>query len=120
VLRSSSVERVVLPNKHEGWTLEVDANGNEEDTMKFGGCKLSKFIVEPKQGGTVVMRFMVGTSDLDGDRLGWLGMHHGELIYVKLHAPKAQEDAIDGTQAAFDEDHPADATDLFVDEHAPA
>jgi hypothetical protein len=122
VLRCNAVDRVVLPNKHEGWTLEIDRDGNEEDVLKFGGCKLSKFTVEPKQGGTVVLRFTVGTSDLDAERLGWLGMQHGGSIWIRVIAPKPKPDAIDGSQEAFDRDHPADddQADLLTPEKALA
>lgn len=119
VLRSSSISRAVLPNKHEGWRLEVDDGIDEDDPMVFEGVKLTKFSVEPMQGGTVLLRFSVGTSDIDADRLGRLGMHHGGLIWIKLFAPKPQEPAIDGTQQAFDDDHPEepDAGQLFAEEH---
>lgn len=115
VLRSNAIDRVVLPNKHEGWTLVVDAGLGEDSPMKLGGVKLSKFSVEPKQGGSVVLRFTAGTADIDAEKLGYLGMHHGDSLWIKLHAPTVKPDAIDGTQEAFDADHPEpDATDLFA------
>lgn len=119
VLACNSIERVTLQNKHEGWTLEIDHSGNEDDCFKLGGCKLSKFSVEPIQGGSIVLRFTVGTSDLDAERMGWIGMHNGELIYVRLLAPKAKEAAIDGSVEAFNADHPevdedTNAGDLFA------
>jgi hypothetical protein len=119
VLRCNSVDRVALPNKHEGWTLEVDHGADGDDPFKFGGCKLSKFSVEPKQGGTVVLRFSVGTSDIDAERLGWLGMQHGECIWAKLIAPKAKPEAIDGSLEAFERDHPPQ-DDLLTPEMALA
>lgn len=114
VLRTNSAERVLLGNKHEGWTLEIDATGNENEPMKFGGVKLSKFSVEPKQGGSVVLRMQVGTSDIDTERFGWLGMHHGESIWLRLISPKNKPAAIDGSTEAFENDHP-DAGTLFAE-----
>lgn len=111
VLRSHSLERAVLPTKHEGWTLEIDST--LEESMLFGGCKLSKFSVEPKQGGTVVLRFTVGTSDIDAERLGYLGMHHGEAIWIKLHAPRAKVDEPRVSTAPVEKD----AGDLFAEQH---
>ena len=123
VLRCNSIDRVDLPTKLGGWTLELDEGiDGAENPMSFGGCKLDKFKAEPKQGGSVVLSFRVGTSDVDAERLGKLAVHAKQSVWIKLHAPKAQEQAIDGTQAAFEADHPGepDATDLFVDEHTEA
>lgn len=118
VLRCNSIERTVLPTKHEGWTLLVDDGIDEDQPMKFGGCKLTKFSVEPKQGGTVVLRFTVGTADIDAERLGYLGMHHLESLWIQLHAPQPKQPAIDGTVG-----HPGAAAqqptagDLFAAQH---
>jgi hypothetical protein len=118
VLRCNSIERTVLPTKHEGWTLLVDDGIDEDQPMKFGGCKLTKFSVEPKQGGTVVLRFTVGTADIDAERLGYLGMHHLESLWIQLHAPQPKQAAIDGTKG-----HPGAAAqqptagDLFAQQH---
>lgn len=106
VLACNSIKSVTLPNKHDGWTLEIDHSGNEHDAFKFGGCKLGKFSCEPIQGGSVALRFSVGTSDLDQEKAGWIGMHPGELIYIRLLAPQKKDDAIDGTGAEFNKDHP--------------
>lgn len=116
ILRCNSIDRVVLPTKHDGWSLHVDDGIDDTDPMKFGGVKLSKFSVEPKQGGSVVLRLNVGTADIDAERLGKLGMLHGESIWVKILAPEVKPDAIDGSTKAFQADHP-DAGDLFAEEH---
>lgn len=39
----------------------------------------------------------MGTSDVDAERLGWLGMHNGESIWLKLTPPEKPQEAIDGT-----------------------
>ncbi len=113
VLRCNSVDRVVLPTSHEGWTLQVDDNIDESDPMTFGSVKVDKFSVEPKQGGSIVLRFRCGTSDISAETLGKLGMCNGQSIWVKLTAPEKKADAIDGTTEAFKTDHP-DAGDLFA------
>ena len=90
ILRCNSIERTVLTTKHEGWTLTIDSSVREEEdyAMTFGGVKVDKLSVEPKQGGSIVLRLRLGTSDVDADRLGWLAMHNGESIWVKLIAPE--------------------------------
>ncbi len=112
VLRCNSIDRAALPTKLEGWTLQVDDGIDATEPMTFCACKVDKFSAEPKQGGSVVLRMRVGTSDVDQDRLGALGMHNGQSIWIKLTAPEKPADAIDGSVDAFKKDHP-DATDLF-------
>lgn len=116
VLRCNSFERHTLPTKYEGWTLCVDDGIDDTQPMTFGGCKVDKFSVEAKQGGSVVLRLRVGTSDLDAARSGFLGMHVGQPVWVTLKAPEKKADAIDGSTAAFEQDHP-EAGDMFSEAH---
>jgi hypothetical protein len=116
VLRYNSFETHKLTTAHEGWTLAVDDGIDDTQPMVFGGCKVDKFSVEAKQGGSIVLRLRVGTSDVDADKLGKLAMHNGQSIWITLKAPEKKPDAIDGTQAAFQADHP-DAGSLFAAEH---
>jgi hypothetical protein len=121
VLRCNSIDKVVLPTAHEGWTLTVDEGVDESTPMVFGACKVDKFSVVPSQGSSVSLRFRVGTSDIDADRLGKLGMHNGQSIWVTITKPVIAPDAIDGSSEAFNRDHPAaepNATDLFAGGHA--
>lgn len=112
VLRCNSFDRHTLPAKFEGWTLHVD-DGIDETTPKvFGGCKVDKLNIEAKQGGSIVLRMRVGTSDLDADRSGMLGMHIGQSIWVTLTAPLKKPDAIDASSDA--KDLPPSAEDLFT------
>lgn len=112
VLRCNSFDRHTLPTKCEGWTLAVDDGIDDTQPLNFGSCKVDKFSVEAKQGGSVVLRFRVGTSDLDAERSGMLGMHVGQPIWLTLTAPAKQPDAIDASSSATD--LPPDATDLFA------
>ena len=118
VLRCNSIDRVTLPTKHEGWTLGIDAGiGGDAEPMKFGSVKADKFSVEPKQGGSIVLRLRVGTSDVDAERLGWLGMHNGEDIWITLIPPKPKLEAIDGTVGHPGKQPGTDAGELFAAEH---
>lgn len=116
VLRCNSFDTVALTTTHEGWTLHVDDSLDEQNPMQFGGCKVDKFKVDAKQGGSIELRFRVGTSDVDAERLGALGMHNGQSIWIKLLPPEKKPDAIDGSTAAFQADHP-EAGDMFAAEH---
>jgi hypothetical protein len=116
VLRCNSFEKHTLPTCYEGWTLAVDDGIDAADPMVFGSSKIDKFVVEAKQGGSIVLGLRVGTSDVDAEKLGKLAMHNGQSIWVTLKAPEKKAEAIDGSQAAFDKDHP-DAGTLFAAEH---
>lgn len=113
VLRCNAIERVTVPKKYEGWTLQVDDGADESLASEFGGCKVDKISVEPMNGGSIVLRFRIGTSDLDAERSGMLGMHIGQPIWITLIAPKPGE-------GKTTEAREPDATDLFVDQHADA
>lgn len=116
ILRCNAFDKHTLTASYEGWTLAIDSEVDDTDPMLFGGCKCDKFSVDAKQGGSIVLTIRVGTSDIDADRLGWLGMHNGEDIWITLTPPKPKTDAIDGTGAEFAADHP-DAGDLFAAQH---
>jgi hypothetical protein len=121
VLRCHSFETHSLTTAHEGWTMAVDDGIDDTQPMLFGGCKVDKFRVDAKQGGSIELRFRVSTSDVDADKLGKLAMHNGQSIWITLTAPAKGSGAIDGTTAAFERDHPAgegDATDLFAQTHS--
>lgn len=111
VLRCNSIERVILPTKHEGWTLLVDAGIDESAPTSFGGCKADRFSVELKQGGTVTLRLSVGTSDVDAARLGLLGMHIQQSIWIQMLAPKP------GDEKPKAEGKQDDAGQLFAGQH---
>lgn len=117
VLRCNSFDKHTLTVSHEGWTLAVDDGIDDTTPMVFGGCKVDKLTVDAKQGGSVVLRFRIGTSDLDAERLGKLGMLHGHSMWITLKAPERSEGpVIDGSVDAFHADHP-DAGDMFAAQH---
>jgi len=112
VLRSNVIDAVALTTSHEGWRLLVDDGIDDTTPMEFEGVKVDKLKVDAKQGGSIVLKLRLGTSDIDADRLGKLGMHNGQSIWVKLLKPEPKPDAIDGSVAAFEADH-SGAADLF-------
>jgi hypothetical protein len=115
VLRCNSFDLIALTTSHEGWTLMLDDKIDPEDPMTFGGCKVDKLKVDAKQGGSILLFFRCGTSDVDQQRLGALGMRNGQDVWIKLLPPKKQPPVIDGTAEAFQADHPgASAEDLFA------
>lgn len=117
VLRSNSFETHKLTTAYEGWTLAVDDGIDETQPMVFGGTKVDKFQVEAKQGGSIVLRFRAGTSDVDAEKLGKLAMHNGEAIWITLKAPEKKAGGTEATGADIDgtKGHPGvSAEDLFA------
>lgn len=113
VLRCNAIDKVALGTKHEGWTLEIDDGIDETTPHIFGACKVDGISVEPKQGGSCVLRMRVGTSDLDAERSGFLGMHVGQSVWIRLRAPERANDVPLDELDEEGADEP-DATDLFV------
>ena len=111
VLRCNSIDRVLLPTKHEGWTLEIESGFDDTRPMTLGGVKVDKFSVQPMQGGSIVLRLRVGTNDVDADRLGQLGMRNGHSIWVRIVKPEIVYDPVSGGPVSSGA---PDATDLFA------
>lgn len=119
LLRCHSFEQHTLTTSHEGWTLAVDDGIDDTEPMVFGGVKVDRFKVEAKQGGTIVLRFRVGTSDVDADKLGKLAMHNGQSIWITLKAPEKKPDLIDASSSAKDlPPSGPDAGELFAAAHS--
>ena len=112
-LRCNSIDRAVLSTKYEGWTLEIDDGIDETTPKTFGGVKVDKFVVEPMTGGTCLLSLRVGTSDLDAEKSGMLGMRLGQSIWIKLRAPERVADA--PAEAPKPVAQEPDATSLFMD-----
>lgn len=118
-LRSVGMEAIKLAvPKLEGWRLLVDHGIDESDPIDMGNCSVSKFRLEPFQGGSCELSFIVSTDDVDAEYLGLLGAKLGQELSIRLLAPEPKPEAIDGSVEAFERDHPGadddDAADLFA------
>lgn len=89
-LRMKDLEYPVkLPGKlFTGWTFHVDHGIEEHDPLAFGSCKVDDFKVTPFEGNTVDVDLRIGTSDVDAERLGLMGMKLQQKIRIKLIAPE--------------------------------
>lgn len=121
LLRAKGVECLHLSACFEGWTMNIDAGIDVDKPIVLGGCKVDKWVVFPREGGSIDLTFRVGTSDIDESEAGWLFGKLKQSLSITLHAPKQQEAAIDGAVSAFDADHPGDderdAGELFAEAH---
>lgn len=114
VLKCNSIDSAKLNPKYEGWTVEIDNSLDEDAPLRFGSAKVDKFVVEPKQGGSCVLSLRIGTSDLDAELSGFLGMHVGQDIWIKLRAPERVTEPTGADDAEDDGPAKPDATDLFL------
>jgi len=119
LLRTKVIDTVKLTNSYEGWLVRISRG--MDDTIDISGCKVDKFVVTPRDGGSVQLDLRIGSSDIDEEEAGWLYGHLRHDIEITLHAPQAKPEAIDGSVAAFQADHPdaeqPDAGDLFAAAH---
>lgn len=115
LLRTKDITKADVAGSFEGWTMKVDHGiHGDEEPITMSGCKVDKFkLDEIMEGGTVKWSFNVGSNDLNDDELGILCGKLGSEITFTLHAPEKPAEAINGTKAAFEADHP-DATGLFA------
>jgi hypothetical protein len=118
LLRTKVIETLKLSNCYEGWTLKITAGLND---ITISDCKVDKFVVTPRDGGSVQLDLRIGSSDIDETEAGWLYGHLRHDIEITLHAPQAKPAPIDGSTEAFKRDHPdaeqPEAGDLFAQQH---
>ncbi len=103
-----------------GYTLTIDHGIDESSALELYQCVMDKFKVDPKEGGSVIISWSVSSNkSVTPELVGALCGLESEEVTVLLAAPKVQADAIDGTQEAFNRDHPDNDGPLF-DEDAQA
>lgn len=124
LMRSRAMERIKLKlPEMEGWQLVIEHGIDDDSAIDLHGCKVDAFAVEPFEGGSVELRFRVGTNDVDETYMGHLAMKLGQEVSITLHAPQPKPAAIDGSTEAFERDHPdagKTAADLFEAAHGEA
>jgi hypothetical protein len=119
VKKHRRVSAVAMPIKIDmefsGYTLTIDHGIDESSALQLYSCELGKFTVDAKDGGFTTIGFSVASNkEMTPELVGQLCALEGESITATLEAPLIPMDQpIDGTKAAFAEDHP-DATDMFT------
>lgn len=121
-LRCSTVATPLkIDASFSGYTLTIDHGADETSALELYQCTMDKFTVDPSEGGSVTIAWsMSSNKSITPELVGALcGLEGEEVQLLGLVAPTVVADAIDGTQAAFDADHPGTAGPLF-DEEAEA
>lgn len=102
-----------------GYTLTIDHGADESSALELYQCTMDKFTVDPKEGGSCTIAWsMSSNKSVTPELVGALCGLEGEEVTLALVGPTSG-DAIDGTQAAFEADHPGGDGPLF-DEDAEA
>lgn len=107
--------------KFSGYTLTIDHGIDETAALQLYSCPMDKFTIDPKEGGSVTIAWSLSSNKtITPELVGALYGLEGEEVTIELVAPLVAE-AIDGTVAAFNNDHPdqgnllaESATDAFI------
>ncbi|MGE0110032.1 hypothetical protein [Aquabacterium sp.] len=112
---------LAISAKYSGYQLTIDHGLDESSALQLYQCEMDKFKVDPKEGGSVTISWSLSSNkSVTPELVGALCGLEGEEVTVELVAPEVtQDDVIDGTQDAFDADHPGNDGPLF-DDDAPA
>lgn len=106
-LRSAALGSIAIKGEFVGWKLVVKYGIDDTTSVVLVDCKLDKVrVVEICEGGTVELRFRIGTSKVDERMVGQLAMLMDQEVPVLLSGPKVAGAAIDGSVEAFKRDHP--------------
>jgi len=103
-----------------GYTIELDYGLGSGSNIQLDQCEVGKFQIDPKEGGTVELKFQVqAVAGLTEQIIGKLSMMIGQEVSIALIAPKV----IDSDSASvMDEplfpdyvpDAPLTAEDVFI------
>lgn len=101
-----------------GYICTIDHGIDETTALELYGASLEKFKVDPKEGGSVTISWSLSSNkQVTPELVGALCGLEGDEITLQMVAPEVQE-AIDGSVAAFEADHPGQGS--LLDDDAPA
>ena len=121
ILRCKDVTTVPLGIEYTGWTATIEHGIADDSAIVLGEATVKIKTVQVFEGGTVEICGSISSSDINEAEAGLLWAKQKTTISLALKAPVPLADAIDGTVAAFEADHPGqadlladDATDAFI------
>lgn len=101
-----------------GWKVVFQHGIDDSSAIRLGQCKIDNFaVVELSEGGTIRLRFRVGTSSQDQHSAGWLTMRVGEDVDIQLIEPEQKpndESAPSGKKDRKKKAAEPTATELFA------
>lgn len=79
-----------------GYTLTIDQGlGGKTSNIELGDCKLSKFSVQPKEGGSVVIKFRAESPDVSEKTHGKLALLKTRELPITLTAPEVVQQDVE-------------------------
>lgn len=122
-----------LEQAFSGYSVTIDHGIDSSTALELYAVGLDKFEAEAKEGGSCVIRWsMASNKEVTPELVGQLCALEGATVVATLQPPEPGQEAIDGTTAAFQKDHPDaggqdpapdlfdqadDATDAFLGIH---
>lgn len=107
LLRSHSIAwPLALEGDYAGYQITVDRGLGGSSNMVLQEAKLNKLRLTCMEGGTVQLQYRLQVSNVGEDVVGKLSSYVKRDLFLALLPPQVKPAAIDGSQAAFDADHP--------------
>lgn len=105
-----------------GATLHIDHGLGGASDMELQDCEVSKFKIDPKEGGTCQVFFTVDATGVDERTFGKLSLLKKHEFPIGVRGPVVKEEADPTNPLPFDadEDRPLTAEEVFINGAQPA
>lgn len=120
LLRSHAIKwPMALEGDYAGYQITVDRGLGGTSNMVLQEAKLNKLQLTCLEGGTVQLQFRLQVSNVGDEVIGRLSSYIKADMFIALLPPQMKAAAIDGSQAAFDADHPEAGKQAAEEKPAP-
>lgn len=107
LLRTHAIQwPMALEGDYSGYQVTVDRGLGGSSNMVLQEVKLNKLKLTCIEGGSVQLQFRLQVSNVGDEVIGRLSSYIKAEMFIALLPPQVKPAAIDGSQAAFDADHP--------------
>lgn len=107
LLRSHAIKfPMELEGDYAGYQITVDRGLGGTSNMVLQEAKLNKLKLTCIEGGSIQLQYRLQVSNVGDEVIGKLSSYIKSDMHVALLPPQMKPEAIDGTQAAFEQDHP--------------
>jgi hypothetical protein len=77
-----------------GYVLVIDHGMGGKSNVELNDCIVSNFKVEPKEGGTILVAFLLESQDVPEKTFGKLATLKNREVQITLTAPEVKQDSI--------------------------
>jgi hypothetical protein len=117
-LKFPSLAPIAWEKKGSGYKLSIDYGLGGDRCINIEDCKVGKYKLSPKEGGTVEVKFQVQLeSGLTEAIIGKIAMMIGQEVSIELRAPESVGEPAGEDKPLFPDykpDAPLTATDVFI------